>query len=400
MAGGIQSKEKTVKSMKIVYCIASIHNPGGKDRVVVSKANELAKLGWEVFIITTDQKATSSYFPLHPQIIHHDLDINYVDNNIPSLWQRWKIDRIKKKLHKQRLEKYLKLIKPDIVISTFEEDGSIIASIKLPFIKIMELHYSKERRYKEYVRSRFSPARLLDFLRTRYDEYIVSRYDYLVALTEVDMNKWWSAKNKCCIPNPLGWKLDASPVALINPKVIAVGRYSSEKNFEELIDIWATVSPAHPDWQLEIIGQGYLKDRLAERIDRLGIGHTTTLSPPTSRIQDEYQNASLLVMTSKYEGFGMVLIEAMSFGVPVVSYDAPYGPREIIHNGIDGFLVPLGNKQQFALRMGEVMSSIELRQDLGKNAFLTSKQYSSEKIIKQWVDLFEYLHRNIHKEYF
>lgn len=377
--------------MRIVYCIASICNAGGKDRVVVTKANALAALGIEVFIITTDQKQAPSFFALHPQIVHHDLKINYEDSNSHSILNRWKTKQSKKKVHKEKLSHYLKGIRPDIVISTFEEDASIIASIRGSFIKLMELHYSKERRYNEYTRSKFSAARILDFLRTRYDEYIVSQYDYLVALTETDKKKWWVIKNKSSIPNPLSWEPISSPSALTTPKVLAVGRYSSEKNFEELIDIWALVISQGSKWQLEIIGLGYLKTRLEQKISELGLNEYITLTPPSSQILEKYKDASLLVVTSKYEGFGMVLIEAMSCGLPVISYDCPYGPREIISHGIDGFLVPLGDKHTFAKHLLETITNQEARKSLGAHALRSSQRYSQNKIIKQWVNLFSHL---------
>lgn len=375
--------------MRVVYCIASIYNPGGKDRVIVSKTNELAKVGIEVFIVTTDQNQRPSFFPLHPLVVQHDLGINYTATNTSSIIKRCKEKRTQQKRHKELLTAYIHKIKPDIIISTFEEDGPIIASLNTPAIKVMELHYSKERRYNEYVRAKLSPARILDFLRTRYDEYVVSRYHYLVALTKTDADKWWSIKNKCNIPNPLSWEPQTAVPTPTQQKIVAVGRYSSEKNFEELINIWALVSPQYPGWQLEIIGQGYLQSRLENRISELGLGNSTKLIPPTSNILNKYKEASFLVMTSKYEGFGMVLIEAMSCGLPVISYNCPYGPQEIIHHKKDGFLVPVGDQKQFALYMRKLIESSELRKHMGENALQSSKKYSSQHIIQQWISLFE-----------
>lgn len=375
--------------MTIVYCIASIYNSGGKDRVICSKANHLVGSGHDVIIITTDQKGRAPFFSLDVRVRCIDLGINYEDYNDLPIWERY-CKRVKlRRRHRLTLQRELSAIAPDVVISTFEEDAEILSAIKLSCLKVMELHYSKERRFNEYPRSKCSPARLLDWWRTRRDERIVGRFDHLVTLTETDRAKWTTARSSSTIPNPLPFT-PSGRASLASKRILAVGRYSSEKDFASLIDIWSMLEPIHPEWELEIIGDGYLRSSLEEQVSRLGL-HRVLLSFPTSDIQSKYLGASCLVMTSRYEGFGMVLIEAMSHGLPVISYDCPYGPREIIVDGVSGYLVTLGDKENFAKRVADLMDDKTLRMRMGQEAFASSERFVIEHVMHQWEHLFERL---------
>lgn len=375
--------------MTIVYCIASIYNSGGKDRVVCSKANHLVGCGHDVIVITTDQKGRAPFFSLDARVRCIDLGINYEDYNGLPIWERYR-KRIKlRRKHRQALQQELSVIAPDVVISTFEEDAEILATMKLSCPKVMELHYSKERRFNEYSRAKYSPARLLDWWRTWRDERIVVHFDHLVALTETDRAKWTTARSSSTIPNPLPFA-PRGRASLSAKRVLAVGRYSSEKDFTSLVDIWSMLEPVYPEWELEIVGDGYLRSSLEQQISRLGLCRVS-LSPPTSDIQSKYLGASCLVMTSRYEGFGMVLIEAMSHGVPVVAYDCPYGPREIIVDGVCGYLVALGDKDSFAKRLSGLIDDETLRMRMGQEAFVSSKRFMIEHVMYQWEVLFERL---------
>lgn len=380
--------------MRIVYCLASTYNSGGKDRVVCCKANFLVQQGVDVVIITTDQKGREPFFSLDPRVKQIDLGLNYEDtNNLPFV-KRYLVKRKLIQKHQVLLARCLESISPDIVISTFEEDAEALTSISRSYTKVMELHYSKERRYNEYKRSRFSPLRLLDWWRTKYDEYIVKKFDCLVSLTEIDRLKWTSACRSVTIPNPLPFDIPPTPASLIEKKVIAVGRLSSEKNFEDLVDIWAEVDKEMPGWCLEIVGEGYMKGRLLSKISDLGLEHTVKISPPVSNIVEKYRGASILAMTSRYEGFGMVLIEAMACGLPVVAYDCPYGPREIISDGIDGALIPMGDKKAYATSLLALMGDYDMRFLQGTKALKNVYKYEITQVMKQWEDLFRDLKIN------
>lgn len=382
--------------MKIVYCIASTYNSGGKDRVVSSKANCLVELGHEVVIITTDQKGRPAYFGLDQRVEQIDLGLNYEDyNNLPLL-QRLRKRRELQRRHKVLLKESLQALSPDIVLSTFEEDAPILANLRLDCPKVMELHYSKERRYNEYQRGRFSPGRLIDWWRTKADERIVARFDCLVALTETDRQLWTTAKRSIAIPNPLPFDLPDGQSTLEQPTVLAVGRLSSEKNFGELIDIWASLGDKASNWQLDIVGGGYQQRMLEAKVAAYGLQDSVRLHPPTSTIVEKYQASSILAMTSRYEGFGMVLIEAMSCGLPVIAYDCPYGPREIIKDNQNGALIPMHDHALYAERLSTLMQDAELRLRLGQNARQSASDYAMPHIIQRWLDLFNEL--NTHRK--
>lgn len=376
--------------MTIIYCIASLYNSGGKDRVICAKANALVALGHNVFIITTCQKGRPSFFPLDERVLCVDLGINYEDyNTLPFLKRLRKAYELKKQ-HRAEFERQVNAIKPDIIISTFEEDAQIVLEAKYKCPKILEVHYSKERRYNEYQRGKYSLARILDWLRTKRDEYIAARFDCMVVLTDTDRKKWSMVKTVRTIANPLPFAAEEqSP--LTNKKVLAVGRYCFEKDFASLIDIWSEIEPKHPDWGLEIVGDGYMRADLEGQIKHFGLKRVL-LSYPTATIQEKYLAASCLVMTSRSEGLPMVLLEAMSCGLPVVSYDCPYGPREVITNNHDGYLVPLGDKERYRECLERLMSQSEHRKAMGVAAQKSSQRYSMDHIIKQWIELFESLH--------
>ncbi len=378
--------------MTIVYCIASTYNSGGKDRVICTKANHLVQLGHKVTIITTDQKERPSFFPLDPRVRCIDLGINYEDYNSLSFWARYRKSRELKLKHRGALIKALEATTPSIVISTFEEDAEIVADLTISCPKIMELHYSKERRFNEYPRARWSLGRLLDHIRTWRDEWVVRKFDHLVTLTEVDRTKWTTARSSSTIPNPLPF-VPTSQSSPLNKRVIAVGRYSSEKDFASLIHIWSKIEPKHPEWELEIVGDGYLRKSFEDLISSLHLKRVL-LSHPTADIQSKYLSASCLAMTSRYEGFGMVLIEAMAHGLPVIAYDCPYGPREIIRDKQSGFLIPPNNRSLYRESLELLMDNSDLRTSMGIEALRSSERYSMNSVMEQWIQLFESLYQS------
>lgn len=373
--------------MRIVYCIASIYNSGGKDRVICQKANWLAQNGHEVYLITTDQDNRPPYFAIDSQIKCIDLNINYEKTNSLPLLKRILAKREQRQRHFTLLKDKLAEIEADIVISTFEEDGGILAKLQTHCPKIVELHYSKERRYHEYARGKYDWRRLLDWFRTRQDEYHVKKYDHLVVLTSQDYKAWSCMKKRSVIPNPLSFT-PQNIAPLREKKILAIGRYSYEKNFEALIRIWADISPQYPEWKLEIVGEGFQRTFLQNLISSLNLNHCTTLTPSTKQIEEKYLSSSIYTMTSRYEGFPLVLLEAMSCGLPIVAFDCPFGPRELIVEDETGYLIPPHDNRTFGLKLKKLMESEELRHQLGNAGHTKSKNYSMDSIMREWTNLF------------
>lgn len=375
--------------MRIVYCIPGLYNSGGMERVLSCKANYLASLGHEIHIVTTDQMGRPCFFPLDERIRTYDLGVNYEINNGGSLWHKLSTYYARQRRHRRELTALLMRIRPDVTVSMFGNDEGIIPSIQDGSRKVLEYHFSKLKRLQYGRRGLW---RLIDHWRTKADERAVRRYDRFVVLTEEDRQLWGDLPNIRVIANPLPFDTEQTST-LTARRVIAAGRYDYQKNFEALIDIWAQVSPQFPDWHLDIYGDGPLRGALEERVERLGLSGTLSLQKPTRDMPAEYLRSALYAMTSHYEGLPMVLLEAQTMGLPIVSYACQCGPRDIVADGETGYLVDLYDEQAFVARLMSLMASEGERQRMGANAREASQRYRLERIMPQWEQLFEELYR-------
>ena len=357
------------------------------ERVLSNKANYLAAHGHEVTIVTTDQRGQAPFFELDRRIRCIDIDVNYETNNGKSFFNKVAHYPFKQFKHKRRLAKVLNEIKPDIAISMFCNDASLLPRMKDGSKKVLEIHFS---RFKRLQYDRKGLWRLADKWRNRNELKVASRFDRFVVLTHEDSRYWGGLSNMSVIPNARTFVCDA-PAPLDRHRVIAVGRYTYQKGFDMLLYAWARVCKQVNDWELHIIGDGESHDALAAQIKELSLQDSVVLCPATKNIKEAYQEASILVMSSRYEGFGMVLLEAATAGVPAVSFDCKCGPSEIIKDGETGFLVELGDTAGLAEKMLMLMKDKALRKKMGKAAFADSSRFSTETVMKQWTDLFDEL---------
>ncbi len=375
--------------MKIAYCIQSLTVKGGIERVLTTKANWLVQNGYEVAIITTDQEGAVPCFELDARIKLFDLGLNYKKDNSLGIWGRLKSLYQKKPIHLERLKLLIEQITPDIIISTNFQEASILPKLKDKSKKILEQHSSKYTKVLMYP-SREKVKRLLGYLRIKYEAFIANKYDKFVILTEEEFYLWKGQDNVCVIPNsnPNTFTQFSS---LTEQKVLAVGRFEYQKNFKELIDIWEIVHKIYPYWQLDIVGGGYLKNSIKDYAESLGLEKVINFVGTTNHVEKYYLNSSIYALSSHYEGLPMVLLEAQAMGVPIVSYACPSGPRDIITDGKDGFLINPNDKETFAERLIQLMQDEELRKQMGANAKEASKRFEVETIMPQWVSLFNNL---------
>jgi glycosyltransferase involved in cell wall biosynthesis len=178
---------------------------------------------------------------------------------------------------------------------------------------------------------------------------------------------------------------------LENKQVIAVGRYDYQKGFDRLIESWRMVYERFPDWKLKITGDGELRNELELLIDKYHLSDVIELKKSASDILEEYLNASVLVMSSRYEGLPMVLLEAMSVGLPMVAFECKCGPKDVIADGENGFLVPEGDVQVLAERIIQLIENPFLRKKMGQAAKIKSGRYAEPTIMEQWIKLFDNL---------
>lgn len=373
--------------MKIIYCTHSTCNPGGMERVLLNKVTYLSQLpGWEVSVVTTDQHQRPPFYPFPEKVRMTDLGINYSEDNEKGAWKKITGYLRKRKEHKRKLTALLLKEKPDIVVSLYPSESSFIPDIKDGSKKVLELHYCK------FFRLQYGRKGLLgwiDKLRTRQDEQIVRRFDKFVVLTNEDRGYWGNLPNIEVIPNAAMHVSDTYS-DVMNKRVIAVGRLDYQKGFDRLIQAWELVqyTGKFTDWKLDIFGQGEWREMLQQMIDKAELQNTVCLNRPTKQIGEEYVKSDMLVMSSNYEGFPMVMIEAMACGLPVVSFDYKCGPKDIIQTGINGLLVPNGDIQALADAMMKVMEDEAYRKMLSQNARKVVDTYSEQAVMSQWIRLF------------
>lgn len=376
--------------MKIIYCIRATYNPGGMERVLLNKVTYLVnKLHWDVTIVTTDQQGRPPFYPFPEPIRMIDLHINYADDNEKHVLGKITGYLRRRQKHRKALTTLLMREKADIVVSLYPSESSFIPDIKDGSRKVLELHYCKFFRLQY---GRKGILGLIDRFRTKQDERIVRRFDRFVVLTREDRGYWGALNNIEVIPNaamPLTDK--CSDVS--HKRIIAVGRLDYQKGFDRLIQAWEIVQKDAKcrNWQLDIFGQGEWRDMLQRMIEKAELDRSAHIHPPTLQIGNEYADSSLLVMSSNYEGFPMVMIEAMACGLPVVSFDYKCGPRDIIDNGINGLLVSNGDIEGLAYAIIEVISDNAYRKLLSASAKRIVETYSEEAVMAKWIALFSNL---------
>lgn len=373
--------------MKLVYCIHSIYNPGGMERVLWNKVVYwTCHTDWEVVIVTTDQHDRPPFYPFPEHVRRIDLGINYSEDNAKSPLGKIAGYLRRRRLHKRRLTRLLMQEHADVVVSLYPSESSFIPDIPDGSKKVLELHYCKFFRL-QYGRKGLLGA--IDRWRTRQDERIVRRFDKFVVLTCEDRGYWGALPNLEVIPNVAMHLTDRFADGSAR-RVIAVGRLDYQKGFDRLIRAWGLVqqSGRFTDWRLDIFGQGEWHDLLQRMIDERGLAATTRLCRPTPQIGDEYVRSSLLVMSSHYEGFPMVMIESMACGLPVVSFDYKCGPKDIIRSGENGLLVADGDEEGLARAMMTLMADDALRMRMSRQAREVVKSYSEEAVMAQWTRLF------------
>ena len=375
--------------MKIVYCISGMFKSGGIERVITNKVNYLVAHGYEACIITTDQAGRPDFFPIDERVERIDLGLNYDQYDELPTWKRyWKTWRLRS-LHKARLEQALKQLRADVTVSVWRHEVSILPDLKDGSRKVLELHSAKDTAVLMYpVASKL--RRLFGHLRVALQERVAARYDRFVILTHEEQPLWKGFTNLSVIPNALPFR-PKQFADISDKRLIAVGRMEYQKNFPDLLRIWSRVAPTFPDWELHIYGDGWMLDGLRRQAEELGVASQVTFEGAVSDMETAYASSSIYLMTSHFEGLPMVLLEAQSVGLPAVSYACSSGPRDIITDGEDGFLVPLYDEATFAERLSTLMRDEALRTRMGKAAEVASHRYDLEVIMPQWLELFSTL---------
>jgi glycosyltransferase involved in cell wall biosynthesis len=373
--------------MKILYCIKSMEHAAGMESILYSKAGYLHKeFHHQVYIATTDQNGAPAAFDLPDRAGQIDLKINYSAALVyPAGSIRRYLQYLPKfLLHAVRLKALLNTMKPDLIVSMGDQDEWILPLIhgKIPILS--ECHFHYRARYDQ------NPNRF-EKVHMSLERWIRSRYACLVLLTRADQ-KAWNLRRSVAIPNfsrfqNKGRLADVSH----SHRIIAVGRLEEQKGFDYLIQIWAKVLEKHPElgtWSVDIFGEGSLKEKIVSDIRSHGLEDSMHLCGRAENIADEYAKSAIFVLPSRFEGFPLVLIEAMSCGLAPVAFACPQGPEEIIRNRAEGILIPCYQIETFADALAELMLDEERRVSVAQKAFLRSQDFAPEKIMQRWHALF------------
>jgi glycosyltransferase involved in cell wall biosynthesis len=379
------------KQYRIVYCTPALYFAGGMERVLTMKANYFAEhFGYDITIILTDGADKPLFYPLSDKVKVVNLNIGFEELWTCSFVKKIVVYLKKQYLYKKMLKNELMRIRPDITVSMLRREINFINDIKDGSKKIGEIHINRanfrnfDSKDDNFIKRFFAKIWMNDLTNK------LKRLDRFVVLTEKDKEAWVELDNVCVIPNPLSF-IPQNISKLTEKRVIAVGRYCHEKGYDLLLKAWLIVQNSIADWRLEVFGEGD-RSQYEEMISSLNMDrHRCILHGRSSNIQDEFEKSSLAVCSSKFEGFGLVITEAMSCGLPVVSFDCPWGPRAIIHDGEDGLLVENGNVEKLADAIIWMIQHPEMRSNMATKAIENVQRFSIEKIAEKWKSLFDAL---------
>ncbi len=362
--------------MKLLYVTDAFAVLGGMERVLADKMNYLAEhLGYEIVILSVNQGEHAFPFPVHASIKHIDLNVRMHQQYAFRAIKRYFVHRQLVALLKNKLRKTLLQINPDVIACAKLDFVGVLNEVRGNVPLVVESHTLCKA-------DCFENVGLFRRLHVCVYKYQVKKADAVVALTTGDA-KDWSKYNKqvYVIPNVVHLNETANYSNCTEKRIAFVGRFTEQKDFNSLLKVWTLVYSRHQDWALDIYTDG--------EIHAPGV----RVFKPIASIMEKYCNSSMLLLTSLFEPFGLVIPEAMSCGLPVVSFDCPYGPADIITDGVDGFLIKNRDVQAFADRVCQLIEDKELRVRMGHAAIKSAQRYWADLIMPKWKELFESLCR-------
>ena len=373
--------------MKILYIFRSLAVWGGIERILVDKMNCLSEMsGMEVYMLTTDQGTHPITYMVNKKVKVEDLNICFYHQYKYGLFRRIFVRRQMVSRYEQLLANRIRTIRPDIIVCTTADMISCIVKVKGAIPLVVESHSICNRTINHGRNYLHKAIHRFFFLKS------LNKADAVVALTQGDAEEWKKYHPfVVVIPNMVHLSRETISSSKSN-KVIFVGRFDYQKRVQEAIRIWSLIRPKYPDWVLDIYGDGELKKDIENAAKRVG---GIIVNPPTTYIFDCYQKSSILISTSLFEPFGLVIPEAMSCGLPVVAYDCQYGPADIISDGVDGFLIKQDDINAFVEKLSMLMSNKELRKRMGDIGIQAVHRYEASQIMPLWQNLFQQLnHKN------
>lgn len=353
-----------MKSIGII--LGNITNPSGTERAVCNLANILVAEKMQVVIVSLFSSDGKCFYDLSGsvKIIHGNLLQNPLKKRIDSYLK-----------YPSFINRIVSNEKLDIILATGHQSNSLLvfASKKVKRVACEHMSYSAAPFYSSFFRRMTYP-----FL------------DAVICLTNRDAchYKFIKKDRLFVIPNSLPFKCE-TPSRCDQKVIIAVGRLTYQKGFDLLLDSALIMKKRLPDWKLKIFGSGEEYDSLVQKIGNLNLQNFVSLCSTKQNIMDEYTSSSVMVVSSRWEGFPMVIVEAQNCGLPVVSFDCPYGPADIVKNDETGFIVPLYDTESLAQKIVELALDENKRKVFGRRAKELSQRFSTENVARMWKDVLE-----------
>lgn len=349
--------------MKLLYITNGINGIGGLERVLSIKCSYFAdKLGHDVHIITLNEGDVAPFYSFSERIKFHSVltsgrGLKYLQS------------------YTKEINKIVSLVQPDVI--SVCDDG-----LKGLYIPIWIKKGNSALIYERHASMKLNNSRLQTIL-MKIGGLL---YDKVVVLTQYNTTEWLG-KNKVVIPNPITFTPNEK-ASLKEKRIICVGSIAHHKGYDLLIDAWRQIAKSCPEWKIDIFGKGDSSE-LQEMIDEYHLQDNIHFCGTTNNVKQELLHSSFLVLPSRSEGFGMVLIEAMACGLPCVAFDCPCGPRDIIENGKSGFLIPPENSTLLAEGIKKMISDTDKMNKMGDYAFNSVSQYLIENVAERWQNLFQ-----------
>lgn len=360
--------------MRLLYLVPSVNQAGGVEKVLAVKTNYfIQNFKYEVHIITQNKGFQKPFFDFNTHIVWHDI----IQEG--SFFKRIVA-------YKNQLRSLITQVQPSVIIVA--DNG--LKGYMLPYLIENNVPIIFESHGSKYLQESSLLIPIMSSLWLHFQNVIKKccskKYAVFVVLNKASALEW-KLNNAVIISNPL--TIDLTTTAPLNSqKVVAISRDSYEKGLDRLLIIWAKVIQKYPNWELNIYGVNSPDKNLIPLVKKLGISNAVQLYPPVLEVSNVLSSASIFVMTSRSEGMGMVLLEAMASGLPSVAYDCPIGPRSLITNGVDGFLIEDDNEAHFVQQLSLLIEDENLRKKIGANAVHIQSKYNLDTIMLQWKTLF------------
>lgn len=373
--------------MNLMYIHSNLAKFAGVEIVLTQKINWLVRHGYNIVVFLYEQNKEVTLPRLHPDVKIETPEVFFFRSYGVPLYKR-PIDYLQRcRLFKRKLHESIAKYEPDVVLTPSMDLIAMICDVCKQIPVIAEMHNNEG----SHILGNTSNTWLGDIRREWYRKRM-KKASALAILTQGDKNDWKKYVNSDkihIIPNVVRLNESEKVSDCSRKHVIFAGRITYQKGIDYLVEAWRMVYKQHPDWTLDIYGKPCsgtdfeYQQILDSCKDELNI----TQHLPTSEIMEKYMESSVFVLASRYEAFGLVLPEAMSCGLPVVSFDCPYGPRDIITDGKDGFLIPLGDVKMLAERINYLIENPAVRMTMGENGRVSSKRFAEENIMPLWEQL-------------